>query len=255
MKSIPRSLAATAVFALASASAMAQSTTFQNGSFESGLTNWSTDGDVLVTTSGRKIGILSTASLDYEDDAPLGAGFNNNSGTAAVDFSFNNNLAGVPVGSLDIGGFAYEGSALRQSFMATAGQQITVKFDWAFLSSDTANADFGFIAINDTVVSFVNTASSPLVSSFTGNFGDFSSASWVFTENSYTYTAASDGAVSLVIGVADIGDYLGTSELRIDNVSVSAVPEPETYALMLAGLGLMGGYIRRRQKKGGVTAV
>lgn len=255
MTSIPRSLAATAVFALASASAMAQSTTFQNGSFESGLTNWSTDGDVIVTPSGRKIGILSTASLDFEDDAPLGAGFNNNSGTAAVDFSFNNNLAGVAVGSLDIGGFAYEGSALRQNFMATAGQQITVKFDWAFLSSDTANADFGFIAINDTVVSFVNTASSPLVSSFTGNFGDFGAASWVFTENSYTYTAASDGAVSLVIGVADIGDYLGTSELRIDNVSVSAVPEPETYALMLAGLGLMGGYIRRRQNKGGVTAV
>lgn len=31
--------------------------------------------------------------------------------------------------------------------------------------------------------------------------------------------------------------------------SVSAVPEPETYAMMLAGLGLMGGIARRRKAK------
>jgi hypothetical protein len=35
----------------------------------------------------------------------------------------------------------------------------------------------------------------------------------------------------------------------IDNLSVSAVPEPETYAMMLAGLGLMGFMGRRRKAK------
>ncbi len=33
----------------------------------------------------------------------------------------------------------------------------------------------------------------------------------------------------------------------LDNVSVTAVPEPETYALMLAGLGLIGFSARRRK--------
>ena len=50
-------------------------------------------------------------------------------------------------------------------------------------------------------------------------------------------------------GVIDIGDTQYTSQLRVDNIAVSAVPEPETYALMLAGLGLIGGYVGRRQKK------
>ena len=35
----------------------------------------------------------------------------------------------------------------------------------------------------------------------------------------------------------------------LDNISVTAVPEPETYAMMLAGLGLMGTIARRRKQK------
>lgn len=35
----------------------------------------------------------------------------------------------------------------------------------------------------------------------------------------------------------------------MDNLSVSAVPEPETYAMLLAGLGVMGAIARRRQKR------
>jgi len=41
---------------------------------------------------------------------------------------------------------------------------------------------------------------------------------------------------------AGIGNYP-----EVDNVSVVAVPEPETYALMLAGLGALGLVARRRR--------
>lgn len=39
----------------------------------------------------------------------------------------------------------------------------------------------------------------------------------------------------------DFGDY------SIDSISVSLVPEPETYALLLAGLGVVGAFARRRR--------
>ena len=42
-------------------------------------------------------------------------------------------------------------------------------------------------------------------------------------------------------GFGDEGWYVGA-------LSVTAVPEPETYAMMLAGLGLMGGMVRRRRR-------
>lgn len=40
-----------------------------------------------------------------------------------------------------------------------------------------------------------------------------------------------------------------TSQTAIDNLTVSAVPEPETYAMLLAGLGLIGTIARRRKSK------
>ena len=41
----------------------------------------------------------------------------------------------------------------------------------------------------------------------------------------------------------------GNASTAISNFNVTAVPEPETYAMFMAGLGLMG-FIARRRKNG-----
>ena len=47
---------------------------------------------------------------------------------------------------------------------------------------------------------------------------------------------------------SDSDDHLyGTLNITDANASVSAVPEPETYAMLLTGLGLMGFMVRRRK--------
>lgn len=38
-----------------------------------------------------------------------------------------------------------------------------------------------------------------------------------------------------------------SAALSVDNITISAVPEPETYALLLAGLGVVGAVARRRK--------
>lgn len=40
----------------------------------------------------------------------------------------------------------------------------------------------------------------------------------------------------------------GKFNLLLDDITVSAVPEPQTYAMMLAGLGLLGFMARRRRQ-------
>ena len=47
-------------------------------------------------------------------------------------------------------------------------------------------------------------------------------------------------------GQVVVGSWNGSGQVN-DNPFVSAVPEPQTYALMLAGLALMGGVARRRR--------
>ncbi len=46
---------------------------------------------------------------------------------------------------------------------------------------------------------------------------------------------------------SEIGTYLGAQNAAL-NFDVAAVPEPETYAMMLAGLGLLGFMARRRRQ-------
>ena len=72
---------------------------------------------------------------------------------------------------------------------------------------------------------------------------------------SLTFTAPS-GATRLYLGVVDAYSFGGTSGYYSDNygaftatVTLAPVPELETYAMMLAGLGLLGAAVKCRKAK------
>ena len=57
------------------------------------------------------------------------------------------------------------------------------------------------------------------------------------------------GNSSLMIDVLSIGIGLaGPGSFNVDNINVVAVPEPETYAFMLAGVGVIGLMARRKKR-------
>lgn len=62
----------------------------------------------------------------------------------------------------------------------------------------------------------------------------------------YTGLVALGGSTTLQFSASGASDSLGGS---LDNISVTAVPEPATYAMLLAGLGLMGGIAHRRKNQ------
>lgn len=68
-----------------------------------------------------------------------------------------------------------------------------------------------------------------------------------FATQSFTFVAQGASTTLSFVHTAGAG---GGNDPLIDGVSVTAaVPEPETYALLLAGLGLMGAAVKRRKAK------
>ena len=121
---------------------------------------------------------------------------------------------------------------LSQSFNVVAGQTYHLAFDMA----RNANGPAG----QGVAVQFGGVAQ---------NFYSTAAASNTLYSNTLSFTAASTGLATLSFASAakagtPFDNYSGAV---IDNVSVmAAVPEPETYAMLLAGLGLMG-FLRRRK--------
>ena len=82
-----------------------------------------------------------------------------------------------------------------------------------------------------------------------GNAGPFTSYAVLGSFNGATFTPYTlGGAYDLVIGFNDGLRVDADYDDMVVGLKVTPVPEPETYALMLAGLGALGFISRRRRK-------
>lgn len=69
------------------------------------------------------------------------------------------------------------------------------------------------------------------------------------TQTSFLGFASTGSLVSLAVSVANLSAFAAVDNLVLAQ-SVAAVPEPETYAILLAGIGALLGFARRRRPVG-----
>lgn len=139
---------------------------------------------------------------------------------------------GVQFVELDSHG-ANPNSTMQQMLSTVSGQSYTLSF-WYSPRPNTAN----FPATTNNIAVLWNGSTLLPTLGGTNNTG---SHHW----QQYSYSVIGTGTDSLRFAAFGAQDTYGGS---LDNISVTAVPEPETYALLLAGLGFMGGVARRRKQ-------
>lgn len=220
-KLIARSMAAVAMTAL-SLSASAAITTYTFGSFFTGS-----------GPSGGASSSFATLSIDASADNK----------TFVFDLKVSNNLdaifgTGAFVSALRVNTASNQDPISTTIAGGTWGVQ-AVKFDGS--TSNTGGVAWDFID------SFCGTSSGCNKNAAGSRLTQGEEVKWtsVFA-NAQTPLLATPGMIMKVQGY----EWNGRGASAEYTPIVTAVPEPETYAMMLAGLGLMVGIARRRQRKG-----
>lgn len=182
------------------------------------LASWVAAGDVLLGNN-LSAATLSTAASD-SGETPL-------SSTSALLYYLLEPALGLPDGSLPADTF--EGSGLAQTF--TIITPTRVRFDWTLASNepfDVGLADRAMVIVDGAELRPLGElAASPVAGSF-------------------EITFSVPGSHSLAVVLMDVNDTAGLSTLALSGFHVSAVPEPARHGLLLLGLGLLGGAVRRR---------
>ena len=190
-------------------SSSAQAASFVNGSFELG-TN---PGQFSTFTAGQTDitgWTIGSGSVDY-----IGSYWAASNGLRSIDLA--GNAAGL----------------LSQTFDTVIGRTYRVNFDlWA-------NDDGGTFPR----LAFVNVGAGDLTFSSNGG-GTKAAPNWVTQTFSFVASATST-TLSFRADSISANTFFGPA---LDNVSVSAIPEPATWALMLGGFGLVGGAMRSRRR-------
>jgi hypothetical protein len=182
-----------------------------NGDFETGtFSNWTANGAVAVLTGS-----------DYQPCC----------GTTGSPAELSNHFA-----SFGAGNVAINGTTIAQTFSTVAGQTYSYSFNYGALGAGSEQLQFEVITgvSTQTLTAVANDNLHTVFQTATGSF------------------VASSSTTNISFGdLGTLADTSGTNvDFIIDNVSVAAVPEPSTWAMMI--LGFLGvGFVAYRRR--GIT--
>lgn len=135
-----------------------------------------------------------------------------------------------------------QGTTFEQFLDVTPTQDNKLVFSVSGLNSHFDALSFSFMGVPGLSLTATNTLN-PSVK--LAAFNDIRNNGYLLQGNTHYVVKVSGQTNSSIVG----GE--GTVSISALNAVVALVPEPETYAMFLAGLGLIGGMARRRRASGG----
>ena len=145
----------------------------------------------------------------------------------------------TPADALAISNVVGKGSFTdTYNFTLTSGSTYSLSFDLDTKSASRFST-FGYQLYSTGPL---GTSTAVLASSATGN-----------SKNNLSVNNIGFGSYSLVVkgtGTEDDSSYkMGPTSIMMTSKITTPVPEPETYAMLLAGLGLLGAAVRRKKSQ------
>ena len=163
-------------------------------------------------------------------------------------------IANCDVICVDLDGTTGPGALTSKTINYAAGQKLTISFDLSGNQRDLGNDVFNFTSYFGTptdITGFMCTTGFDPLQCGTGSFFGLSSLGFyaetingatAFKTYSLMFTPVNAGSMNLYFGTTS-ADNVGPI---LDNVLVSQVPEPASWAMLITGFGMIGFASRRR---------